>query len=65
MYEYITEADAELKEVNAEIKRLGESKGIPLTPQERRDRLTKFQEVRNKILSPIKKIRQVAFSESE
>jgi hypothetical protein len=65
MYEYITEADAELKEVNAEIKRLGESKGIPLTPQERRDRLTKFQEVRNKILSPVKKIRQVAFSESE
>jgi hypothetical protein len=65
MYEYITEADAELKEVNAEIKRLGESKGIPLTPQERRDRITKFQEVRNKILSPVKKIRQVAFSESE
>jgi hypothetical protein len=65
MYEYIVEADAELKEVNAEIKRLGESKGINLSPQERRDRITKFQEVRNKILSPVKKIRQVAFSESE
>jgi hypothetical protein len=58
MYEYITEAEQDLKELNAEIRRLGESRDTGMTPKERREEIIELQRLRNEVLSPVKELRR-------
>ena len=58
MYQYINETEAELKEINSAIRRLGESKDKDLKPKERREDITEFQRLKQEILSPVKELRR-------
>jgi len=61
MYEYISETEEELKEINSEIRRLGESKDKTTTPQARRKEIVEMQRLRNELLAPIKELRVETF----
>jgi hypothetical protein len=58
MYEYINETEAELKDINAEIRRLGETRSKDQTPKERREQIDEFKRLRNEILDPVKELRR-------
>ena len=58
MYQYINETEAELKEINSAIRRLGESRDKDLKPKERREEITEFQRLKQEILSPVKELRR-------
>lgn len=58
MKEYINEVDTELKEVNAEIKRLGESRDSGMTPQERRQEIDELRRLRMEMFESVKELRR-------
>jgi hypothetical protein len=58
MYEYINETEAELKDINSEIRRLGETRSKDQTPKERREQIDEFKRLRNEILDPVKELRR-------
>jgi hypothetical protein len=58
MYEYINETEAELKEINVEIRRLGETRSKEQTPKERRKEIDELKRDRNELLEPIKELRR-------
>lgn len=58
MYEYINEAEAELKEINAEIRRLGETREKDMTPRERRLEIEDYKRLKNEVLDPVKELRR-------
>jgi Large polyvalent protein associated domain 38 len=61
MYDYVNETENELKEINAEIRRIGETKAKDMTPEERRKEIQKFQDLKQEILDPVKQLRREAF----
>jgi len=64
--EYTNQVDAALKELNAEIRRVGELKvgeGSPLTSAGKRDKITKLQMKKNQVLKDIQKIRNDAMKD--
>lgn len=64
-HDYTNEVDTALKEINSEIRRIGEIKigeGSPLTAEGKRDRITMLQIQKNKILRDIQKFRNDAYS---
>jgi len=62
MYEYVNEAEAELKEINAEIRRLGETRSKDETPKERRKDIEDFKRLKQEILDPVKELRRETFT---
>jgi hypothetical protein len=62
MYEYVNEAEADLKEINAEIRRLGETRSKDQTPQERRKQIEEFKRIKQQILEPVKELRRETFT---
>jgi GNAT superfamily N-acetyltransferase len=65
-HDYTNEVDAVLKEINAEIRRVGEIKigeGSPLTAEGKRDKITRLQMKKNQALKNIQKIRNDAMKE--
>jgi hypothetical protein len=61
MYDYINETENELKEINAEIRRIGETKAKDMTPKQRREEIKKFQDIKQQILDPVKQLRRETF----
>lgn len=65
MREYILKTDRELEEIEREIRRLGTTRADTKGPEDRRDRIIRLQEIRNRILSPVVRMRQRALSAEE
>lgn len=65
-HDYTSQVDTALKEINAEIRRVGELKvgeGSPLTAEGKRDKMTRLQMKKNQVLKNIQKIRNDAMAE--
>ncbi len=58
MYEYINETEADLKEINSEIRRLGETREKDMTPRERRLEIEDYKRLKADILDPVKDLRR-------
>jgi uncharacterized coiled-coil DUF342 family protein len=58
MYEYINSTENDLKDINVEIRRLGETKAKDMTPKERRQEIDELRRIRNEILEPVKELRR-------
>ncbi len=58
MYEYINETEADLKEINTEIRRLGETREKDMTPRERRLEIEDYKRLKADILDPVKELRR-------
>jgi hypothetical protein len=61
MYEYINEAETDLKEINTEIRRLGETRSKDMTPKERRQEIEEFKRLKQDVLEPVKELRREVF----
>ena len=61
MHDYIRDTDAELKDINSEIRQLGESKDQNLSPKERRKEIDEYKRIKNEILDPVKDMRREIF----
>lgn len=61
MYTYINQTENDLKEVNAEIRRLGETRSKDMTPKERRQEIDELQQIKFEILEPVRELRREAF----
>jgi hypothetical protein len=61
MNDYITETETELKEINAEIRRLGETRSKDQTAKERRAEITDLQRLKQEILEPVRDLRRSTF----
>jgi hypothetical protein len=58
MNDYIVEAEDELKEINAEIRRIGETREKDMTPKERREAIEDYKRLKAEILEPVKDLRR-------
>lgn len=58
MNDYIVETEDELKEINAEIRRLGETREKDETPKERREAIDEYKRLKSEILEPVKELRR-------
>lgn len=61
MKDYITETEEELKEINAEIRRIGTTRSKDMSPEERRKEMDDYQRLKLEILEPVKEMRREAF----
>ena len=61
MKDYITETEEELKEINAEIRRIGTTRSKDMSPEERRREMDDYQRLKLEILEPVKEMRREAF----
>ena len=61
MKEYITDTENELKEINAEIRRIGTTRSKDMSPEERRREMDDYQRLKLEILEPVKEMRREAF----
>ena len=61
MHDYVSETDNELKEINAEIRRIGETRSKDQTPAERRREIEDYQRLKQEILEPVRDLRREAF----
>lgn len=61
MYTYINQTESDLKEINAEIRRLGETRSKDMTPKERRQEIDELQQIKFEILEPVRELRREAF----
>jgi hypothetical protein len=58
MYEYINETEAGLKEINSEIRRIGETREKDMTPRERRLEIEDLKRIKQDVLEPVKELRR-------
>lgn len=59
--EYVNETDSALKEINQQIRRLGETTSKDMTPKERREEIEELQRIRQEILEPVRELRREVF----
>jgi hypothetical protein len=52
-YGFTSRADAELKRINAEIRRVGELPGEKMAPEAKRDRINELQGIKNRVLKGV------------
>ena len=57
---YVTEVESALKDINAMIRRLGETSSTDMTKKERRDEITEIQKSKNELLQPVLEVRREA-----
>jgi len=58
MYEYITETEQDLQELNAEIRRVATSRSKDMSPKERRELITEYEQIKQDVLEPVKELRR-------
>lgn len=61
MQKYINQTDNELKEINREIRRVGETVEKDLTPKERRSEIDDLRRLRLELLEPVRELRQEVY----
>lgn len=57
---YVVEVESALKDINAMIRRLGETSSTEMTKKERREGITEIQRNKNELLQPVLEIRREA-----
>mgnify|MGYP003349713151 CR=1 FL=1 len=58
MYEYINSTENDLKDINVEIRRIGETRSKDMTPKERREEIDELRRIKAEILEPVKELRR-------
>jgi hypothetical protein len=63
MYKYINKTEQRLKKINAEIRRLGETRSKDMTPKERREEIDELRKIKQELFEPVKEMRREVLNE--